>query len=567
MHLPFGRGPRSLRVLGPLPDLVVKNLTSHLTNDQALEGTVNRTLLLLQAGPNETCVDIEISTSCFSILLTSAGATKRLVSDEELQSPEMENGLNMTDSRCRTPIMVEDSQDTGESDSGFGYSLPAGYKPSGTGQRRNVMRISSLGPGQNRLLPIDFFRPAVCLQRSGPDNEVHDESLGDRSLCKTDIYVTIKYKQKRPQPKVPKRNRRRSSRKRPVMPSSTGETPVESESQPNEQSPDLYDEVELEHSGSITWATPLTAQFPTTSKTSSPSGIRHPLNSVHGAPAASSDQEIVVVDEQIVPVRCSLSLDPSMAELKTELLSIRFEVRKSALFFGTVSLTQRNTKQDTNESKQPFSVSLLPEGTESFVFRSESHNRPILSKGTTFGANCSLKPVLKGSTTESGARSVLGYFVAEWNPIPFDVADLNGTFDSEITAHGPLALPTPCTIRFPGPLCYVERAPFEVCTLDVNPPPTVGIPFVVAHKITNKTRYHQTIDVHLNRTNQTSLLLSGIIGSKLSISPFEDELVSFVFLSTSAGATTLPSLRISSDRFDSWVVNSVPGDRQLFIFP
>ena len=50
-YLPLSRGPPSLRVLGPMLQLVVTNLTEEVTNGKAIEGTVNRLLFRLQAGP------------------------------------------------------------------------------------------------------------------------------------------------------------------------------------------------------------------------------------------------------------------------------------------------------------------------------------------------------------------------------------------------------------------------------------------------------------------------------------------------------------------------------------
>ena len=63
-YVPLTRGPKCLRVLGPMPHMIVTNLTDAMVNGKALEGTVNRILFQLEAGAAESCFDIEYSVYC-----------------------------------------------------------------------------------------------------------------------------------------------------------------------------------------------------------------------------------------------------------------------------------------------------------------------------------------------------------------------------------------------------------------------------------------------------------------------------------------------------------------------
>jgi len=333
--VPLSKGPRSLRVLGPLPQLVITDLTEPLTKGKALEGTVNRILLKLHAGPDEICSKMKMSVSCFSVLITPSGSTKRLIAAEEI-TEEVENSIDMKNPLFRTPILVAaatDSFEFGPTD--FGYTLPCGWLVSGSGQKDATKDLEPLKGGEASYVNIDFFRPAAHTQREGlpTENAIPVEDLGDVSTCKTDFYVTLTYEQERPAAiKAPMKIRRRSARKRPVMSSaSKGESggSEEMHSSTNDEgtgaSPsEAPKEVSLEFTGSIVWASPITASFSPGARRVYPSGNRHPSNGAEGE--EDDNDERVVVDGERVSTRCTLHLDPSMDGLSTELASIRFEV-------------------------------------------------------------------------------------------------------------------------------------------------------------------------------------------------------------------------------------------------
>ena len=337
-NVPFSLGPRSLRVLGPLPQMVVTNLTESLTKGKALEGTVNRVLLKLKAGTDERCSNIRLSVSCFSVLITPSGSTKRLVSEEDLVE-EAENSMDMKNPRFRTPILVSASSSSSSRTNGsvstdFGYDLPAGWSVTGSGQKVATKSLEPLKEGETSFVNVDFFRPAAHTQKRffPVEGEIDDEDLGDVCTCKTDFYVTLTYEQERPSAQKQK-IRRRPVRKRPVMSASKGDAvessgadgaSTEASDSAGALSNETSKEVSLEYTGSIVWASPIFASFTSGARRVLPSGNRHPSNGAEGD--GDDNDECILVDGESVSTRCRLQLDPSMDGLSTELASIRFEV-------------------------------------------------------------------------------------------------------------------------------------------------------------------------------------------------------------------------------------------------
>jgi hypothetical protein len=336
--LPFSNGPRSIRVLGPQPEMVITNITEEVTHGKALEGTVNRVLLKLQAGSDECCSDIRVTVSCFSVLMTSSGSTLRLVSREELSS-ETENSVDMSNSCYRTPILVKPSEIIGVESpqtTHVGYDLPMGWITAGTGQHDTIIDIPELNRGDSSFVQLDFFRPAAYCDTVllSTENVIGDENLGDGSLCKTDFYVSIAYSQKRSSSERQNQRRpKRISRVRPVMASSAKENVPDhpdgfisnQAAEPsNETKPDL---VSLDWSGSIIWTPPMIANFSPGVKKAFPCGSHHPSLHLQSANRRSANEnDFLLVDGETFSTRCSLQLDKSMDGIETEIVAVRFEV-------------------------------------------------------------------------------------------------------------------------------------------------------------------------------------------------------------------------------------------------
>jgi hypothetical protein len=335
-HLPFSRGPRSIRVLGPQPELVVSNITEDATNGKAVEGTVNRILLKLQTGHEEICSDFKIAVTCFSVLISPSGSTTRLVAGDTITT-ETENSVDMRNPGLRTPILVSPSSSVGAEPNvtELGYDLPMGWKVAGTGQRCSMTDIPPLARGGIAFIHLDFFRPAASTERTIAQNgDLKEDDSVASSRCKTDFYVTISYRQRRPAAQTIKHTRtRRTSRKLPVMSTakeavgeSTGVS-ISNHDGSESGSEVLYDDATIEYVGSILWDPPFAATFAAGARKGFPSGMRHPSNNIDFLPSASLDNEWLVANGEVVSTRCVLQLNPLMEGLKAEILSVRFKVR------------------------------------------------------------------------------------------------------------------------------------------------------------------------------------------------------------------------------------------------
>lgn len=134
--------------------------------------------------------------------------------------------------------------------------------------------------------------------------------------------------------------------------------------------------------------------------------------------------------------------------------------------------------------------------------------------------------------------------------------------------HGPLVLTEPSTMRFPGPRCHVERTPFTVKVVTSPACPVVGVPFEVAYTVTNNTNQHQAIYVQVkNAAENSDWLMSGRTSGKLDIGPNEQQRLLFLFIATRPGGMALPQLKVSTDRFDSWIINEEQGKKLLNVMP
>ena len=583
-YLPLSRGPRSLRVLDPTPHVVVSNLTEPLTQGKAIEGTVNRIVLKLQGGAHERCLDMKVTFSCFSVLVTPSGTTKRLVSREFLTN-ESENSIDMNEPSFRTPILVCSGE--GPAKTKFGYDLPPGWIPCGSGQSQVDLPIPELDRGECSYVHLDLFRPAPALQTDvALDDRSKPDILGDISLCKTDIYVTISYRQERPSTKKRRpirRNIRRASLVRP--PKTSPDVPeTEPETLADEEA---FDNVSLEYTGSVVWTSPLTASFTPGLNRCHPSGSRHPSNTVEDDLVPVSDTEFSLVDGQSVTTKCSLELDSTMEGLKTEIKSVCFTVSTErvvdlSLLVCPVSHNVVCIKRQTIPEEDPPVEFLLPESNRGNLLSEGDHpSAPrTLSTGSKLSVAYSVQTKLKPDFVRGGVSAFLGIVEVDWAPVPLILPE-ETALGSKLTmgsieTHGPLALQSPATMRFRGPPCYIESAPFEAKVTRMPSSPSVVTPFEVCYGIENKTDSHQCLTMYLDApplndgssSPRDGLVVSGSTSGELSLGPNEYHTLTFTFLATRPGPLELPGLHIASSRYNSWVIKEDGATRnQVYILP
>ena len=202
----------------------------------------------------------------------------------------------------------------------------------------------------------------------------------------------------------------------------------------------------------------------------------------------------------------------------------------------------------------------------------------ILSTGSRLSVSYTILASLKDDTM-SCTSTTLGSILVDWRPsileLPLECSSLKNKLGI-CKSHGPLALETPSTIRFTGPNCYIERAPFQAETLDLPPQVSVATPFDVRYSILNTTRSHQSVTIQMledSASNNASsagtsgLMFSGCMKGQVSLGPLEKHTLSYRAIAFHPGETYLPILRISSDRYKSWIINERSVGKRIYVLP
>lgn len=516
----FSLGPRCIRVHEPSPDISITDMTGIHTRRRLMEGTINRILIKVQAGKNEICHSLRFSVTCSSTLA---------VAEETADGPipvKAAGGVSDNVSPLkRLPMLVEkDSSIITPIVTEEGYTLPAGWKPkpnSGLGKDglAAASPVSSvLNAGKSTFLSFDIFRPMPLLPKVG-GNPID----GDPS-CWSRYTIRLSYKQGRP------------------------------DRRPDVQA--IGDSVTREFSGSVLWCPPLNSHFNVVKgvQKTYPSGIRHPSNRFEeNVSVMEGDDDAVAIDGEDMRMRCALQADEAKYGLAVEVQKVSFE-----------SPDNKNCE-----------ISIISDKASSNLFskndRDESHS---LRTGSILGMCYNIRTQLNSSfhnpeTSEEreSIRAPLGVLVVDWLPVGLAAIEGNN--------HGPLLLPKASTIKFFGPMCCIERAPFEARLLSFPAAPRVAVPFKVKYLILNKTCLHQRLSLsitepHLGGKSEASdaLLISGFVNGDVHLAPSESRVLCYSALAMMAGRTPMPNLTLFSLRYKSWVINDGPdSSRHLFVLP
>jgi hypothetical protein len=134
----------------------------------------------------------------------------------------------------------------------------------------------------------------------------------------------------------------------------------------------------------------------------------------------------------------------------------------------------------------------------------------------------------------------IGILCVDWAPKPLGIPPAaKDTVD--IQYHGPLPLIDSSTIKFLGPACYIETAPFET-SVSIHPTsPRVGTPFEIVFPIMNKANVHQVISVSLTEIErESSLLVGGTTKGDLRLAPQGTQLISYHGCRDQTGESVYP---------------------------
>lgn len=530
-EMPLPSGPRCLRVLGPMSDMEITNLSKSVSGGNAIEGAVNRICLKLQAGGEETCSDIKYTIKC-STLVTIDGTTKSLTTDTN----PGENEIYVKGPDVRAPVLVTRKPRAEAADkTDYCYPLPAGWDLSGSGQESPVdirPTSTSLVGGESTYLCFELFRPLAI---SAAHSTGVEEAVPTASICQTDFEVSVSYRQEREN-----------------VHTCLAEGPHE------EMSKRITENVMQKFSGSVVWAAPIRATFDCQTRSSLPCGSRHPSNLTDEARPSDTSifTNIPMVDGERISIGSTLQRNTNVDDIALEIVEVRFE----------------------NDEDAPCRLTLSSDGTSDQAANLYRAAMDDPSRWLTKMSNFSFVYSVHAEMTNT-KRSItfpLGNISVDWLPKQIDLPEeARAVLGPEIQAHGPLVSPSPLPVRFKGPLCYIEKAPFKTAFQCRPPVPKVSVPFEVHYSITNDTETHQRLVVALDSGSEFSpgqqiqdILVCGSLGGTIRLAAFETIVLTYSAIATKPGMTTLPAVNVSSARFNAWIVHERGGNsRHLCVLP
>ena len=271
---PLSHGPRCLRVVCAQPDLEIIDCTTETTNGKLMEGTVNRILLKLIAGPTEHCRNIKFSVVCGSIIESTPSSSPSLLDKEALTEKKI----------SRNPVLVEQCDDShANAHVPFGWTM----KINGQGSRDDWIDVQdTLLGGSSTFACFDLFRAL-------PEYENFSNEI-----CRTNFLVTVSYNQVR-------RSQCEASR--------DGDLVVQ------------------EYRGSAIWCSPMKANisFAHTMKKTIPCGIRHRGNLVSSGDNVIAGQDSIALRSgSIACMKCSVEALESSNYLVVRFKAAKFQVSK-----------------------------------------------------------------------------------------------------------------------------------------------------------------------------------------------------------------------------------------------
>ncbi|VEU44769.1 unnamed protein product [Pseudo-nitzschia multistriata] len=537
--LSMNEGPTCLRVLPPSANMIVTNVTDELTKGTALEGTVNRIVLKLQAPDDEVCTNILVSLNCSSVLKTSEGATKLIVLNEsDVDNDDQKDLEDMMNPRVRNPVLVKKNNASKTFMTDFGYILPDGWSAIGAGDGHGntsdyKIEVSPLNAGEIGYAYFDIYRPT-------PDPTTvyggvpRDMNLYDDYKCKTNIDVSIRYSQ-------------------------------EGKGVIKEASRDRVgkDYVSLDHTVSLEWSSPLSVEFSTTAQDAYPSGNRHNSNILpeNGSPKKQDlglpVKETILIDNNRILTNGIMHSPASTAGLFVEVEKVQFV--------------------ENDRDKNNCSFKLLSDNDSNGTIYKGEADHPSIKQGV--GSKISFawiaEACMEKQYREESFTLPLGTILVQWQPLPFELSKEVQFLqkDSFTGSHGPLKLHQPGTCRFNGPLCYIESAPFEAKPENLPDSIQVAVPFKVMYSIKNNTPLDQELEITLQDSSapgddqNDAFLISGHVNKRSSIGPFESFSFSYTAVPRKVGKVNLPSISISSLRYRSWVIRESLQRRLIYVEP
>jgi len=515
-YFPMHSGPRCMRVLRAQSQLEITDLTSPLVKNKAMIGTVNKFVLKLKAGSMEQCKNVKMRVTCSSWLDMGS-------SEDSVAETGGAVASDQTDPEI-LPVLVTPTSENAAFNSFFQKAddvLP-GWKKI-TGDTQHGQTLDEWVPITDNLhCGMETFC-SFALYKALPPNGHHE-----KFQCKTKFTVDISYNQIR----------------------------LDQKNVGQDKEPVIHT-----YRGIIDWCSPFDAEFRVLPRKqgSSPSGSRHPSNAVGNLTATASN--IAVLSGNLVVVTCSLQSPGAADNLSVEVGNVEFST-DSLDKDCKVSLVQHNQKEPGNILYEP--------KPDDFCNK--------LKIGSKLKLAYTVQPELMpdgGSVDKSNRLQItstaLGYISILFTPLPLyhpEKIEQDRGMNVFENNHGPLPIENLPAFKQKGPFVYVEAAPFEASFHTIPSIPKVASPFEVRYKLLNKTSLQQRIKVSMieNEGDSIGILVSGIINGEVILGPMEEKMLRYSLLVTKIGKTILPTLNVSSLRYNSWIIRGGEEDC-IYVLP
>lgn len=197
----------------------------------------------------------------------------------------------------------------------------------------------------------------------------------------------------------------------------------------------------------------------------------------------------------------------------------------------------------------------------------------LLAAGSSVGISYAVRATLQ-NPEENSLSTALGSLLVDWLPSSLSLPDDHDSFNCNllegIDGHGPLVLDSPATIQFRGPTCHISKVPFRAERMCLPPALSIGIPFEVSYSIFNDTQLNQTLHVVLGggpSFSENGLIITGLVAGDISIGPSEHRIISYTVLAVRPGEVLLPTLKVASERYKTWVIDSDRIMNRIFVLP
>ena len=234
--------------------------------------------------------------------------------------------------------------------------------------------------------------------------------------------------------------------------------------------------------------------------------------------------------------------------------------------------------QDPTEDNAPCKFRLLSGKNNSGLLYRAQPEDPCrrLIRGSKFSLAWTSEVNMASDYLKGSVSAPLGILSIAWAPcpvaLPDEVKDIG--YSASITKHGPLEMDFPIICRFMGPPCYIENAPFETKMDKLPDFLEVATPFDITYYIKNKTPLEQKLNISLTEmehgVNEHShgFMVAGLATGEISLGPFESHRLAYTAVATRTGAIQAPKLRVSSLRYNTWLIHESNGEIQtLFVAP